>query len=222
VQKNNTRDMPVHPEIRRVVSFKGGTATLETPSGERPSEHVTRLEHLPQVPTLASELAFQLDLVDFGRTGVLLDPCSASVTVTAAMQAAGYTVVRNDLRPQREAELHMDALQPGFYRQMQLDYGRIDVTIFSAWFAYLDVSVPMAVAHSAVAAFAHVPGHFITDAHPALRAWLRELRLSGRLQVMGLPRGPLGRRCCWLGIFASAPIARRMLRNDFYIPYLEF
>jgi hypothetical protein len=33
--------------------------------------------------------------------------------------------------------------------------------------------------------------------------------------VMGLPRGPMGRRCVWLCVFASEEIKNKMVREEF-------
>jgi hypothetical protein len=74
----------------------------------------------------------------------------------------------------------MDALQPGFYQQMQLDNGRIDVTIFSAWFAFLDIAVPLAVAYYACAwSFCDLTRDYTAQPDPA------RMVASFRLSALG-------------------------------------
>ena len=61
----------------------------------------------------------------------------------------------------------------------------------------------------------HVPGHYVTNAHPARLAWLRRLRDQGRLALLlGLPRGATGRRCLWVLVFRDVATRRIMMPRE--------
>ena len=98
----------------------------------------------------------------------------------------------------------------------------MDAVVMSPWFSFLDIVAPLACLFAASVVCVHVPGHYITDATPARFAWLRNMKMAGRLHlVLGLPRGLMGRRCIWMCVFASPDIKLRMVRPEYDTrPYL--
>jgi transposase InsO family protein len=181
--------------------------------------HVTRLctalstASLPLAPTATDEVTPLLSQVDFSAVRVVVEPWCGTGGVTARLQECGVMIHTNDRDPQREAQTHLDALQPGTWRQWQVEWGCIDAVVTSPWFTLLDLALPLAMAYAEMVVCCHVPGHFLTDAHPARAAWLARLHRQGRMHVvMGLPRGVMGRRCLWLLIFASRELKAAMLK----------
>ena len=178
---------------------------------------------LRHVPTLETEVTALLDCVDFRGCARVLDPWSGDGAVARVFNARGLPVTTNDLDSQRAATWHEDALQPGFYSAMRARLGRLDALVFSSWFTFLDLALPLAASAADVVACAHVPGHWLTDAPPPRQAWLRSLQSAGRLAIVtGLPRGPMGRRCLWVCVFKTAQLRKRMLRAAPPVPYVVF
>ncbi len=130
--------------------------------------------------------------------------------------AAGLAQVRTtDLASSRPADLHEDALQPGFYRRYAQKFGAPSVTVTSPWFSVLDIALPVIVESAKVVACIHVPGHYLASGLGPRYAYLvRRLQQYGRLVVLfGLPRGPLRWRCAWILVFKSAALRARLLRS---------
>ena len=186
-------------------------------------EEAARAGLLAHVPTTHEEVKALLAVLDFSRCGVIVDPWAGTKVVAEEFAKNGHTVISNDLSGAHGCELREDALQPAFYRKLAQTHGRVDAFVFSPWFSFLDLAAPLAVLHAARVVCVHVPGHFITSPHPARLAWLRELQLRRRLRVVvGLPRGPTGRRCLWLCIFASPLVAESMVRIQDDQPFVLF
>ena len=56
---------------------------------------------------------------------------------------------------------------------------------------------------------------YVTDAHPARAAYLKTLIEQGRMHILwNLPKGPMGRRCGWLIVFASAALRHVLVRPE--------
>jgi hypothetical protein len=106
----------------------------------------------------------------------------------------------------------MDALQPSTYCELQREHA-LDAVVMSPFFTVLDLALPLAVLFAERVVCCHVPGHYVTNAPPARMTWLKGLQSEGRLMlIVGLPRGPTGRRCMWLIIFATWELRHRMTR----------
>jgi hypothetical protein len=128
--------------------------------------------------------------------------------------AAGLPVVDNDINPRSPARWHQNALQPSFYHSVA-QHVAIGAVVTSPWFAVLDIALPLAVAVSPLVACVHVPGHYVTDAHPSRVSYLRRLMQEGRVHFLwNLPKGPSGRRCCWILVFASPAYVRLLLKEE--------
>ena len=140
----------------------------------------------------------------------MLDPWAGTGQIKRALALQGVPVLDNDLNPAHATDLHLDALQPEFY-QSALTSSSLDAVVTSPWFTVLDLALPLAVAAARQVACVHVPGLYVTDAHPNRSAYLLSLMRAGRLHILwNLPKGPMGRRCGWLIVFAT-PALRKLL-----------
>ena len=163
------------------------------------------------VATCPDEVLTLLAHVDLRGLGMMLDPWSGTQGIASTLRAHGLPVFTNDINPSHPADSHSDALQPSFYSALAAR-SMADVVVASPRFLLADLALPLAVRFARVAVCMHLPGHYLTDAHPARLRWLRCLHAAGRLHViMGLPKGPLGRRCIWLVVLASASLRKRLL-----------
>ena len=165
-----------------------------------------------------------LKAVDFSGVRSAVEPFCGSGVIANTLTAHGVPVWRNDLNPRWEADSHVDALQPGFYQDLQRK-GRCDVIVTSPWFTVLDVAAPLAIRYASKVACLHVPGHWVANPSEPRQEWFKRLQRQGRLHaVMGLPRGPLGRRCAWVLVFASPRDKEEMLkvahRSSFTVSYV--
>jgi SAM-dependent methyltransferase len=188
-------------------------------------KHMTRLSTLigqalsqphlaPLAPTDISEVQYLLTAMDFTQVGSILDPWAGTGTVKLAFEGSGLPVVDNDINPRSPALWHENALQPSFYLRVAQRVS-IGAVVTSPWFTVLDLALPLAVSAAQSVACVHVPGHYLTDAHPSRVAYLRRLMQEGRIHFLwNLPKGPSGRRCCWILIFASAAYMRLLLKSD--------
>ena len=190
--------------------------------------HATRLAHkwqtlkpteenpveVPDISVTLEEVQELMEVIDGTMLGGILDPWASTGKIARYYELKGVKVYTNDVNPAFEADFNMDPLQPGSYQVMEQEI-RIDAIIASPWFALLDLAIPLALRAAQSVVCTHVPGHYISDAHPIRRRWLNELISEDRLHVLyGLPKGPLGRRCAWLIVFASPQLKRALLKHD--------
>jgi hypothetical protein len=174
--------------------------------------------------TASEDVGGLLQAVDFSGVRSVVEPFCGSGSIAASLRACGIPVWRNDLNPYWPADSHQDALQPGFYQTLQRQ-GRCEVIVTSPWFSVLDVAAPLAVRYAAKVACLHVPGHWVANPSEPRSEWFKNLQRQGRLHaVMGLPRGPLGRRCAWVLVFSSPKVKEEMLkaahRSSFTVSYV--
>ena len=173
------------------------------------------------VATTAQELQALQDLLDFSQISAVLDPWAGTGVIKRELGKTGMLVVDNGINPQHRTDLHMDALQPALYLHAA-KHCAVDAVVSSPWFAVLDLALPLAIAASRMVACVHVPGHYITDAHPIRARYLAELMAAHRLHVLwNLPKGPMGRRCGWLLVFASPALKRALVRKG-NLPFTPF
>ncbi len=167
--------------------------------------------HPERVAIDAEDVRLLFRRVDLeGLTGVL-DPWSGVGTVGRVLSGAGFKLWRNELEPSQGAESHRDALQPGFYRWARDAWG-FEAIVTAPWPELLDLAIPLAVRFSPIAAFC-VPGEYMASVSLGRREYLEALGRQGRLAVLtGLPRGPVGRRCLWVVVFATKGLRERRLR----------
>jgi hypothetical protein len=165
-----------------------------------------------RVATLQPEVRELLLAVDFTDCRAILDPFAGENNIRDAFNAHALDVVTNDINQRLEADYHLDALQPSSYETMQLDQ-ELDAVVMSPFFTVLDVALPLAVRVARRVVCCHVPGHYVTNAPRARMDWLSKLQAEERLVlIVGLPRGPTGRRCMWLIIFRTRLLRDRMTR----------
>ena len=197
--------------------------------GEYATSHLTKLTNFVKacmkgekgvwVPTAKAELEPLARSVDFSGCHSFSDPFAGAGSISAFFSSMGFTVFQNDLdQCWPRVQSHADAWQPAFYHA-----NPAQVIVTSPPFGVLDVAAPLlAIAASAVACI-HVPGHYITSATKPRQQWLHELCKQGRLHILvGLERGPMGRKCAFLLVFATADIKKQMLRVPNLSPCLSF
>jgi site-specific DNA-cytosine methylase len=182
----------------------GGLHHLQGAGQQRPGQ--------PQcVATEEAEVVALLRAVDLERVDGVLDPWCGTGTIARVLRRKGLEVATNDINVFHEAHFHLDALRPEFWRAVvkaAVPHGAI---VMSPLFGVLDLALPLAVLFMDRVVCCHVPGHYVTDATPARLAWLRRLKAAGRLLlVLGLPRGPMGRRCMWIVVFRDRQERRRL------------
>lgn len=172
--------------------------------------------HPECVATATQEVQPLLQQLDFSHCPTILDPWAGTKGVKQAFAAHHLHIITNDINPQHQADYCLDALQPSTYHTIINKQGPISAIVMSSLFALLDLALPIAERHATDVVCAHVPGHYLTDGPDARFRWLRRFQQQGRLHlILGLPRGPMGRRCLWLIIFASSAVKRRLLRPEF-------
>jgi len=188
-----------------------------TPGGPRFLQHEG--QHTPGQPecvvTQPAEVVPLLEAVDLSHCSYVFDPWSGTGGVPLALRAKSLSVVCNDINVRHVADFHLDALQPVTYRKVEHVHGRPDAIVCSPWFRVLDLALPLAVMFAGLVACVHVPGHYVTNAHPARLAWLRRLRDAGRLALLlGLPRGATGQRCLWLVVFKDVATRKLLMPRE--------
>jgi len=160
------------------------------------------------VPTVDTELEPLARLVDFSACHSFLDPFAGSGSIAAFFASMGYQVLQNDLNLSWPVDLHCDALQPAFYAAHPAQ-----VIVASPPFCVLDIAVPLMSLAASVVACIHVPGHWLSSATKPRQQWLQEMFNRDRLHViLGLERGPMGRKCAFLLVFATADMKAAMMR----------
>ena len=164
------------------------------------------------VITLAEEVKPLLDMVpniikkvfDDGVQRWVLDPWAGTGVIARELRRQGALVVTSDLNEGHACDFHENALQPKVYMDMSPNKTLPAYIVTSPWFKMLVLAVPIAAASCTVAAFIHVPGHYLTNAPPARLKFFRDLNKQRRMAIiLGLPRGPVGSRCIWLCLFTS-------------------
>lgn len=185
----------------------GGHQFLQQPGQHTPGQ--------PQrVPTMTAEVDELFEVVDLARVGTVVDVFSGTGAVKKVFWKYGHSVISNDCDEGLQADYHLDALQPSSYRSIQ-QRQPIDVVVMSPIFAVLDLALPLADNYARMAVCCHVPGHYLTCAPEPRMAWFRELQRQRRVaMVMGLPRGPMGRRCMWLILFKTEATMTLLLKDD--------
>ena len=164
------------------------------------------------VVTLPGEVERLLQCVSLPLCGTIWDPFAGTGTIPSFLKGRCMDVVDNDICSHRPAGAHYDALQPAFYTAAAMHARGMGAIVTSPPFAALDVALPLLVAAGSAVACVHVPGHYLTSGVAPRFAYLRGLQQQGRLHVvMGLPRGPIGRRCIWLLIFSTNAQRQRLL-----------
>ena len=146
--------------------------------------------------------------------GSILDPWSGHGGTRKALHGLAMVcstdVVQRDLTP-----LHalLNAVEPADIEAVCGHFGGFDGIVASPWFGLLDLALCAALPAARRFVAFHVPGHFVTSAHPARADFLQRLSEEGRLLVISnLPRSSMGWRCAWLIIFSSSAERERLVQ----------
>ena len=165
-----------------------------------------------RVATAEPEVDELLAALDFTTTPGIFDPFSGNSSIQSAFRGLQHYVTTNDVNEQLPADYHLNALQPSTYSRVQYDQP-IQAVVMSPFFTVLDLALPLAVHFAEQVVCCHVPGHYVTNAPAGRLHWLRHLQSQDRLMIIvGLPRGPTGRRCMWLIIFKYPQLRDRLVR----------
>ena len=215
-QKQETgRDVtgtPAQPEKAR--RSKGGnskgrrendTLSLTGVSMQPSSPHAC----LGWTPTLYTEVLPLTMCVDFSACHSFVEPfCGAGTIARCIGEYTGQPMLTNDVDMRWSADLHRDALQPVFYVQ-----NPAQVVVTAPPIHMLDLAAPLLSNAVSCVACMLVPVEYITSPTDPRTCWLHGLLSQDRVHIlMGLPSGPLGRRCAWLLVFATSRIKQQMLK----------
>ena len=144
----------------------------------------------------------------------LMDPFCGTGGIVNVLRQHDLVVSTNDLNPVHDADSHEDALQPCFYKDKS-----VDVFVTSPYFAVLDLALPLMVHFAKVAVIVHVPGHYLYDPTEPRQRYFYSL-IERMAVILGLPKGPLGRRCAWLIIARSPSVLKGLLQSVPALPLM--
>jgi hypothetical protein len=184
--------------------------------GKHSLSHISRLSHLapggsrflqpaakhnpgyPQCVTMnIDEVMCLVQAIDFSAVQKVCDPFAGTCTIQRALRTIGVNTITNDINQSFPTDEHLDAFQPAFYANQHLD-----LIVTSPPFSFLDLVIPLMFHYTTRLLCVHIPGHYLTDAPPYRQQFLSLLHSKGLLHVqIGLPRGPVGRKCLWLIMF---------------------
>ena len=187
--------------------------------GDWTPAHATKLSNLHHatprcVTTTREEVQALADHILLEQLGTIFDPWAGTqgIAKTLLRLNKGCAIVSNDLDVSQPASFHLNALYPETYRVVSKGTA-YKAIITSPWFQWLDLALPLAARFTQTVACIHVPCHYIGDSIAARSSWITELQAQGRIFIIAaLPRGPMGRRCAWLLVFASAQMKQKILR----------
>ena len=214
------------PDSWNLCTLKGVNSALQVlMPGPRVAHRLTRLSQLVTagvvdpyalqvVKTEPAEVQVLLRHVRELAGYSLMDPFAGTGGIVTVLGEAGYSVVANDLNPAHGTELVQDALQPGFYKDKE-----IDIFVTSPYFAVLDLALPLMIKFAKVAVMVHVPGHYLYDPTEPRQRFFYSL-IDRMAVILGLPKGPLGRRCAWLIVARSAEVLRELLLDKARLPLM--
>jgi hypothetical protein len=215
------------PDVIDMAKAEGVRAVLEAAMpghGEWGPGHITHLSRMtPAHPnfvirrtaTARADVELLQAEIDWMRVERVLDPFSGEGTIERVLGSHGQRVVSNDIDKSVRADMHVDALQPRFYRAAAKMTGATAV-VTSPHFAVLDLfmSVVTLTAPRLPLVAVHAPGHYLTSGPRPRMRWFDKLAREGRLHVLfGSPRAVTGYRCVWICIFSSRHARRYLLRD---------
>eukprot|EP00854_Cymbomonas_tetramitiformis_P034505 gene34505-biopygen32185 len=136
------------------------------------------------------------------------DPYAGTGAIEAALHPHKVYTHSSDISPAMATSTPVDALQPSNVRRM----ASYNVVVTSPSFRVLDIALPLLTVERELTC-AHVPLHYVFDAHPARRSWLWRLATAQRMSILLCKqKGPLGRRNVWLIIADTATTLQRRLK----------
>eukprot|EP00854_Cymbomonas_tetramitiformis_P020686 gene20686-24790_t len=179
------------PEHWNLATYEGvRTATSTLMPGPWTPQHITKLAHYVSQQQSALEEYVQAGCP--GADTMPQHPFTSTISAKLSAQQWGTQIV---------------ATTPNETRQLPAEVRRFtaNVVVTSPIFKLLDIAIPLAAESRELACF-HTPLHYVFDAHPSRRAFLRKLSKQGRLHILLCrDKGPLGRRNVWV-IISDSPL----------------
>ena len=169
------------------------------------------------VETMISEVKRLLHCVDLSAFSAGLDPWSGTRAIGLTLEQAGIRMVSNDLDATREADFHMDALQPSTYRAISKAVpGSLSLIVTSPWYSFNDLAVPLAAHYAEALACVHVSSNYLASPTSARAAWVHQLAGEGRLHIIkGTETNRrINRKCAWLVIATNRELLQRVIRPE--------
>jgi hypothetical protein len=167
------------------------------------------------VPTHPAEVVPLLAALDFTQVLSIADMWTGTGGIKTAFQQARFPMVTNDIDTRHQADYHMDALLASTYKQVFGQHS-VNAIVSSPWLPVADPALALAVSMATTVVCFHVPGPFVTNAHPARLAYLKSLQHEDRLMcITNVPKGSYEWRSVWLVIFASAASKAQLVRPEF-------
>jgi hypothetical protein len=168
---------------------------------------------------MPSEVRSLLAIVNFTALDGIYDLWSGTRTIEMVLYQERILVHSSDANPRSPAE-HADALDVATYSARRSRPGGLQVIISSPDFRFVDLAIPLAVHAVGLVACFHVPGDYLSNAHPARMLYFLKLRTQNRLHVIqNLPKGPTGRSNMWVVIFQAGIDRNSLLHGDAPIMY---
>jgi hypothetical protein len=178
----------------------------------RPTE-----DTMPCVETMISEVLRLAQCIDLSRFHTATDMWSGSRTIGLTLAKYGIKTVSNDLDSAKEADYHLDALQPSSYRTIaSKEPGSMSLIVSSPWFSLMDLAAPLAVMQAGSLACLHVSSSYLGSPVEPRAQWAASLARQGRLHVVkGVEANrSLKRKCAWLVIAKTPELLKQLLRPE--------
>ena len=199
--------MPGRHTNRHVTDLFNAITALQ-----RPTE-----DAMPCVETMISEVQRLAQCIDLSRFHTATDMWSGSRTIGLTLAKYGIRTVNNDLDSSKEADYHLDALQPSSYRTIaEEEPGSMSLIVSSPWFSMMDLAGPLAVIQADSLVCLHVSSSYLGSPVEPRAQWANSLAQQGRLHVVkGVETNrSLKRKCAWLVIAKTPELLKQLLRPE--------
>ena len=151
-----------------------------------------------------------LGLLDLSSSSVFFQPWSTGGALERALKERGKKLLGHmHGTPGAVAPRDM-LLQPEFYRRMREYADSLDIIFVTAPVVLMDIALPLAYAFAEQAVFAWVPELYVRDYSLALGAFMADA--GGEAGVVVVECAGSG-GYVWLGVFKSASVKRRLMRE---------
>ena len=169
---------------------------------------------LPRIHPQPQEVTPLLAAIDFTYAYNIADFWTGNRAIASAFNKANYRVITSDVETQYPADQHLNPLHPESYFSVDYDYG-VSAVISSPWIPVADPALALVVQAATAVTCLHVPATFVTHAHPAHLAYLKELQHDGRLMCLANLPAVVAHRYMWLIVFCSSACKQQMVRPEF-------
>ena len=210
--------IPQHTKIDPCTPYPVSDGWERTPETKRRSKMPLGLE---TIVTMPSEVRTLLQFVDLTNITGIYDLWSGTRTIEMVLYQHSVKVHSSDFNPKSPAG-HADAMDVATYSGYKQRPEGLKVIISSPDFRLVDIAVALAVQAVELFACIHVPGDYLSNAHPARLQFFMHLRAKKRIiLIQNLPKGPIGRSCQWIVIFQKMIDPRRFLVGKVLALYVE-